>query len=244
VFARSLFPKNPGDPVRIPGVRYSDEPEPAPTPAPPPPAPPPTPPPAPPPAPRREAAPTSALQARREPPPPARKEPEPPAAPPTVEPPKRRAKAPPPPAEDDVAAPEPAAPKRVEPPADVEPPEPARKATPAKKSGKRSAKPTPAPVPETVPEPEPEPPPAPAAPSRRRGPWVQELGDAVFVKAVEASLERGAASAVLLTRRLGLGYGKAQALIERLAKTGVLGEVSPTGARPVLITREDLDAAR
>jgi hypothetical protein len=305
VFARSLFPKNPGDPVLIPGVRYRDEPEPPPAPAAPPPAPPPPPaaaPPAapPPPAPRREAAPTSSLPARREAPsrapskpapsPPVSKpsepdlfphsiEPAPPPAP-TPDGPRRGTRTTPapapapaasppreprPPAERDDAVPfggqadnsryqsklaasgifdEPAAPPAATPrPSARAAPEPETApegvrtpAPPARKGTKRASKPPPAP--------EPEPPPVAAPTARPKGAWVQELGDPVFVKAVEASLERGAASAVLLTRRLGLGYGKAQALIERLAKTGVLGEVSPTGARPVLITREELDGAR
>jgi hypothetical protein len=321
VFARSLFPKNPGDPVLIPGVRYRDEPETPPAALSPlrspggeaPPAPPPAPVAAPPPAPaapapRREAAPTSALPARREAPtrtspkpapsPPTAKPPEPDLFPPPAEPapaaspapspalegPRRRAKATPAPAPVPAPAPAAPAPREPRPPADRddavpfgaradnsryqsklaasgifdEPPAPPAAATrpparaapepdttpvepptpapPARKSTKRASKPAPAP--------EPEPPPVAAPPARTQGAWVEELGDPVFVKAVEASLERGAASAVLLTRRLGLGYGKAQALIERLAKTGVLGEVSPTGARPVLISREELDQAR
>ena len=36
----------------------------------------------------------------------------------------------------------------------------------------------------------------------------------------------------------------AQALVERMAKTGVLAEVAPNGTRPVLIRAEDLAAAR
>jgi DNA segregation ATPase FtsK/SpoIIIE-like protein len=103
----------------------------------------------------------------------------------------------------------------------------------AKKTGRRTAAAAPA-----------APPPAKRAPAKPQGAWVKELEDELFAKAVEASLERGAASAVLLTRRLGIGYGKAQALVDRLAKAGVLGEVTPNGARPVLIRREDLDAAR
>ncbi len=77
-----------------------------------------------------------------------------------------------------------------------------------------------------------------------RGAWVEALKDTGFLQAVEAVVERGAASPVLLTRRLGVGYARAQALVERLALTGVVGEVAPNGSRPVLIRAEDLEAAR
>jgi DNA segregation ATPase FtsK/SpoIIIE-like protein len=59
------------------------------------------------------------------------------------------------------------------------------------------------------------------------------------VKAVEAALDRGAASPVLLTRRLGIGYARAKTLMDRLVETGVLGEVMASGARPTRLSRED-----
>ena len=63
--------------------------------------------------------------------------------------------------------------------------------------------------------------------------------DPLFSRAVEAALDRGAASPVLLTRRLGLPFARASALLERMTASGVVGAAQPNGASPLLITREE-----
>ena len=54
-------------------------------------------------------------------------------------------------------------------------------------------------------------------------------------------MERSAASSVLLSRRLGIGYAQARALVELLVKDGILGEMTPSGSRPLLISPEEWD---
>ncbi len=78
-----------------------------------------------------------------------------------------------------------------------------------------------------------------AAP-RRKGAALPQ--DDLSAKAVEVAFERGAASSVLLSRKLGIGYARARALMESLVKAGVLGEMTPSGARPLLVSREEWDA--
>jgi S-DNA-T family DNA segregation ATPase FtsK/SpoIIIE len=60
--------------------------------------------------------------------------------------------------------------------------------------------------------------------------------DPLFAASVEAALERGSASLVLLKRRLGVGYARAAGLMEALVAEGVLGEMTASGSRPTLIT--------
>ena len=61
-------------------------------------------------------------------------------------------------------------------------------------------------------------------------------GDALFGPSVEAALERGSASLVLLKRKLGVGYARAASLMEALVEEGILGEMTASGSRPTLIT--------
>jgi len=70
-----------------------------------------------------------------------------------------------------------------------------------------------------------------------------ERTDPLFTRAVEASLARGAASPVLLTRRLGLPLARANVLIERMVAVGVLAEASPTGSHALRISAADWEAA-
>jgi hypothetical protein len=134
----------------------------------------------------------------------------------------------------------------------------ARPATPARKSGKappRAQAPRKAAPARRTGLPEAPPEPAPAAPSRRTAdPAPARAGkvtaalaaarsDEMLARALEASLERGSASAVLLTRRLGVGYTSARRLLERLVSAGLLGPVTPSGAHPVLVTPEDWAAS-
>jgi hypothetical protein len=68
-------------------------------------------------------------------------------------------------------------------------------------------------------------------------------GDEMLERALGAAVERGSASAVLLTRRLGVGYTSARRLLERLVAQGLLGPVTPSGAHPVLVTPEEWAAS-
>lgn len=63
--------------------------------------------------------------------------------------------------------------------------------------------------------------------------------DPLFARAVDAALERGSASSMLLTRTLGLPFGRANALLERMIGAGVIGEAGPSGSNPVLISKAD-----
>ena len=86
---------------------------------------------------------------------------------------------------------------------------------------------------------EPAPAPAPAAPQAHAA-----ADDPLFVASVEAALERGSASLVLLKRKLGVGYARAESLMEALVAGGILGEMTASGSRPTLITREDWERRR
>jgi len=68
-------------------------------------------------------------------------------------------------------------------------------------------------------------------------------GDEMLERALGAAVERGSASAVLLTRRLGVGYTSARRLLERLVAQGLLGPVTASGAHPVLVTPEEWAAS-
>lgn len=60
--------------------------------------------------------------------------------------------------------------------------------------------------------------------------------DALFEASVDAALERGTASLVLLKRKLGVGYARAASLMDALVAEGVLGEMTASGSRPTLLT--------
>ncbi len=62
------------------------------------------------------------------------------------------------------------------------------------------------------------------------------LDDPLFGASVEAALERGSASLVLLKRKLGVGYARAATLMDALVSEGILGEMTASGSRPTLLT--------
>jgi hypothetical protein len=68
--------------------------------------------------------------------------------------------------------------------------------------------------------------------------------DSLFVSAVEAALERGAASLVLLQRRFGIGYARASTLMDALAAEGIVGETTASGSRPTTITAAEWSKRR
>ena len=63
--------------------------------------------------------------------------------------------------------------------------------------------------------------------------------DAMFDASVDAALERGSASLVLLKRKLGVGYARAASLMDALVAEGVLGEMTASGSRPTLVTQAE-----
>ena len=63
--------------------------------------------------------------------------------------------------------------------------------------------------------------------------------DALFDASVDAALERGTASLVLLKRKLGVGYARAASLMDALVSEGVLGEMTASGSRPTLLTQAE-----
>ena len=63
--------------------------------------------------------------------------------------------------------------------------------------------------------------------------------DPLFRRSVEAAFDRGAASPMLLTRRLGLPFARAEALIDRMVTTGVLRPATDAGSHPLAITRKE-----
>jgi len=65
--------------------------------------------------------------------------------------------------------------------------------------------------------------------------------DPLFRRSVEVTLDRGAASPMLLTRRLGLPFARALGLVERMLATGVLAERTEAGSHPLAITRSEWD---
>jgi hypothetical protein len=72
-----------------------------------------------------------------------------------------------------------------------------------------------------------------AAASKRRS---MVLQDPLFAPSVDAAIERGSASLVLLKRKLGVGYARAASLIEALVADGILGDMTASGSRPTLIS--------
>ena len=78
------------------------------------------------------------------------------------------------------------------------------------------------------------------APSRKGA--VQAPPADLFDRAVDVAFERGAASSVLISRKLGIGYARARTLMDDLVAQGILGEITASGARPLLVSREEWDA--
>ncbi len=64
--------------------------------------------------------------------------------------------------------------------------------------------------------------------------------DPIKLKAIEVALEYGTISTSLLQRRLSLGYAKAARIVDKLERSGVIGEFDPTTKkRAILITPEE-----
>ena len=67
--------------------------------------------------------------------------------------------------------------------------------------------------------------------------------DPKFNDAVRLVIECQKASTSLLQRRLGIGYGRAAALLDQMEELGYLGAPKGSQPRPVLITLEEFEAA-
>ncbi len=66
--------------------------------------------------------------------------------------------------------------------------------------------------------------------------------DARFDEAVEAVLDRGRASAMVLQRVMGIGHARGLRLLRQMEELGVVGAESGTGTREILVTREEWSA--
>lgn len=72
----------------------------------------------------------------------------------------------------------------------------------------------------------------------------EERTDPLFAVAVEAALERGAVSLVLLSRRLGTSYARSRELLDRLLATDVVGPAGSNGSHPTVLTQALWDEVR
>ncbi len=68
-----------------------------------------------------------------------------------------------------------------------------------------------------------------------------ETRDPLFEQAVEACVDAGKGSTAVLQRALKVGYGRAAALIDELARAGILGP--PDGSNPRRLLKASLDSA-
>lgn len=62
--------------------------------------------------------------------------------------------------------------------------------------------------------------------------------DPLFHDAVNAILERGRASAVVLQRQLGIGYARGIRILDQMTTAGLVGPDTPTGSREIRVTRD------
>jgi DNA segregation ATPase FtsK/SpoIIIE-like protein len=62
--------------------------------------------------------------------------------------------------------------------------------------------------------------------------------DPLFHDAMNAVLERGRASAVVLQRQLGIGYARGIRILDQMTAAGLTGPDTPTGSRELRVTRE------
>ncbi len=65
--------------------------------------------------------------------------------------------------------------------------------------------------------------------------------DALLYKAAELIIDAGKGSTSLLQRRIGVGYGRAAKILDRLEEMGIVGHSEGTKPRAVLVTRDRLD---
>jgi S-DNA-T family DNA segregation ATPase FtsK/SpoIIIE len=64
-------------------------------------------------------------------------------------------------------------------------------------------------------------------------------GDTKFEEAVKLAIESGKISTSLLQRRLGVGYGRAAKLIDRMEQEGIVSASNGSKPRTVLISTEE-----
>ena len=62
--------------------------------------------------------------------------------------------------------------------------------------------------------------------------------DPLFHDAVNAVLERGRASAVVLQRQLGIGYARGIRILDQMTAAGLVGPDTPTGSREIRVTKD------
>jgi DNA segregation ATPase FtsK/SpoIIIE-like protein len=62
--------------------------------------------------------------------------------------------------------------------------------------------------------------------------------DPLFRDAVNAVLERGRASAVVLQRQLGIGYARGIRILDQMTAAGLTGPDTPTGSREIRVTKD------
>jgi S-DNA-T family DNA segregation ATPase FtsK/SpoIIIE len=72
----------------------------------------------------------------------------------------------------------------------------------------------------------------------------KEERDDKYEDALETVIEAGKASTSHLQRKLRVGYSRAARIIDELEENGIISEKDGTKARDVLVTREQLEAAR
>jgi S-DNA-T family DNA segregation ATPase FtsK/SpoIIIE len=67
-----------------------------------------------------------------------------------------------------------------------------------------------------------------------------EGGDPKYEEAKRLIIESGKASTSLLQRKLGIGYGRAAKIVDRLEEEGIVGAADGSKAREVLVGREGM----
>ena len=63
--------------------------------------------------------------------------------------------------------------------------------------------------------------------------------DPLFTQAVDAVLDGGRGSAMVLQRRLGIGHARGLRILGQMEAAGLIGAEDPTGSRDVLVSREE-----
>ncbi len=74
--------------------------------------------------------------------------------------------------------------------------------------------------------------------TRKKTPRTASVADPLLDHAAEMVIERGRASVVLLQRRLDIGYTRAARIIEALEAEGLVGPMTESGSREILLTVE------
>ena len=73
---------------------------------------------------------------------------------------------------------------------------------------------------------------------RKKSPQTATVADPMLDHAAEMVIERNRASVVLLQRRLDIGYTRAARIIEALETEGLVGPLTESGSREILLTAE------